>query len=345
MNSSQRALALALFGAVVGACPPARGAAGACVGVTVDADGGVRNRWPALADDVRGAFAARADVDACARVKLTGSSAITAEVVLPDHRVASRSVSRPEDVVPTLEGLLVVPREAAEASPAPVATAVIAAPRGAAPDVAPPPRPAPDVTPAVARAAPPSNDALPSTPDHANPAFRDREGAFGIELSAAVAARLGDGQRSVGFGLRSYVEVARWLIGFEGRLDQYSGASSGSANAALALSALGGRRFELESLALDLVAGPSLGVTGNSEVAVARADARPPPVQAPEHGSRAAPRLLAAATLHFNRRSTFRTFVGVEGDVAMTSRPAPTDAAELPSWTVGLALGGTVGTR
>src|SRR5882757_5481368 len=59
------------------------------------------SRWPELPGRIHEAFDSRDDVDTCARIKLTLTDALlVVQVVLPDGRRASRSVSRQEDVIP-----------------------------------------------------------------------------------------------------------------------------------------------------------------------------------------------------------------------------------------------------
>jgi hypothetical protein len=56
--------------------------------------------------------------------------------------------------------------------------------------------------------------------------------------------------------------------------------------------------------------------------------------------------LLLGARVNFGALSTLRAFVGVDGELG-PSRAEPTDvpgAPRLPVWTLGLALGATVGT-
>jgi hypothetical protein len=57
-------------------------------------------------------------------------------------------------------------------------------------------------------------------------------------------------------------------------------------------------------------------------------------------------RLLLGARLGFSPRSVFRTFVGIDGEVGPTqaSNDDVSASARLPSFSVGLALGATVGT-
>ena len=101
--------ALAAFGTsrAFAADPP-------CSPIAVAVDASVRARWPQLSWQVRQAFEARTDIDPCARVELAmNEGSIAVAVTLPDGRSASRQVSGREDVLPTLEALLLVPRPAA----------------------------------------------------------------------------------------------------------------------------------------------------------------------------------------------------------------------------------------
>ena len=80
---------------------------------------------------IRAAIDGRDDADRCARIAIRlERAAIVVTVVLPDGRAASRSVSRGDDVVPTLEALLLLPRpdaRAPDAAPAGPAAPVRAA--------------------------------------------------------------------------------------------------------------------------------------------------------------------------------------------------------------------------
>lgn len=87
------------------------GSALACPKVTLQTDDDFSQRWPNLPERIRGALAGREGIDTCARVKLgVDGKRIRVEVVLEDGRSASRSLQRSEDVIPTLEALLFVPR-------------------------------------------------------------------------------------------------------------------------------------------------------------------------------------------------------------------------------------------
>jgi hypothetical protein len=291
----------------------------------------VNERWPELAARVREALATRADIDACAQVALTAIDAsISVLVTLPDGRTAARPAARPEDVVPTLEALLIVP------------AAEVQAP---APEPQPAPSPAQD-TPANL----PRSIAMQSGPD---PSSRLR-----IELSIMSTARVGDSVTSLGLGALALLDVSQWLVGFEGRADRYDYADGSPAGGALELAALAGGRFPLGSVALDLIAGPALALGGESSVTIARSARSSVPdagaggtesiVRESGTGRAAVPRLVLKAHVGFGARSVVRGFVGVNGELGPADGPAanrPRDGAQrLPAWTVGLALGATVGT-
>ncbi len=334
-----------------------------CSPMAVDADARVRGLWPAAAEHVREAFDARDDIDTCARVRLriggASDAAIVVQVILPDGRAASRAVARREDVVPTLEALLLVPRqpEAESASgsfepPVEIQVEVPGAstgPTSSLPGIGlqgvqasgTPPVPERDVLTRVPQAVP---------------------GRLGIELSVATGARIGDGQASVGVGALSFLDIRGWLIGFEGRLDRYQGIGGDSGSqaprdmAALELAALGGRRFRFGTLALDLVTGPALALQGASRTTVARvATNTPTPTGSvttdtlTSTSNSAVPRLVAGARLSFRARSVLRPFLGFDAEIdplaPFVDNNDPGNVLHrLPVWTVGLALGATVGT-
>src|SRR5258708_629173 len=105
-----------LSGALVAlGASPAFGADPPCSSIAVAVDASTRARWPELPGQVRQAFQTRTDIDACARRQITlNAGSIVIGVILPDGRSALRQVSRREDVLPTLEALLLVPRSAPE---------------------------------------------------------------------------------------------------------------------------------------------------------------------------------------------------------------------------------------
>jgi len=309
--------------------PPALATDRACSPMAIEAGA---SRWPELPRRVHEAFDSRDDIDACARIKLTWMDGlIVVQVVLPDGRRASRSVSRREDVLPTLEGLLLVPDRSGPPPPAPV---VEASP------------PTPSVLLKIDVSPRDSQEALKG----ATKGPADASGRLGIELSVAAGARIGDGQAGIGLGALSFLDVAGWLVGFEGRVDSYQRIESGPPpTGALELAALGGRRFRFGSLALDLVAGPALALRGLAETSRTQVASGSMVNTVPETRSRndTAARLLLGTRLNFGGRSTLRTFVGVDGEFSPARSPAdnlPRDEHRLPVWTIGIAFGATVGT-
>jgi hypothetical protein len=307
-------------------------AAPVCAPVAVATDANVRRRWPDLPEQIQRAFELRDDVDACARIDITiTGAAVVLKVTLPDGRTAARTVSRREDVLAALEALLLLPE-----------TGVVAAPP------APPTKPGTPAKPA--RAAPPGRlDATVSSPP---PLAPDRGSLLRIELGLGLEARAGDGQMGAGVGVASFVELAHWLFGFQARIDHYqliaggdNAMTAGTSSIALELDALFGHRFDLGASTLDLVAGPALAMHGNVSMTApangAMAQASPPP---DEQGL---PRLLVSSRLTFRARSLLRTFVQLDGEIGRRHSPpeALPDQAALPAWTVGLAIGATVGTR
>jgi hypothetical protein len=176
-----------------------------------------------------------------------------------------------------------------------------------------------------------------------------------VELSVATGARVGDGQTSLGLGALSFLDLSGWLVGFEGRFDRYQkvgdqksatpndaqGPPDG-ASAALELAVLGGRRVRLGSVALDFLVGPAAALQGTSTSQVqTQAGTRT------QSSSSTVPRLLAAFRLNLAASATLHPFVGLDGELgpARAGDDAPPGAPRLPIWTLGLALGATVGTR
>jgi hypothetical protein len=329
--------------------------------MAIEADASVTARWPGLLRHVREAFDARDDIDRCARVTLTlGAAAsgrrvdrtpalspfesIAVEVELPDGRFASRSVSRPEDLAPTLEALLLLPRRDAQVPTTPVASGSGLS----SPTIAPPGVPgvsSPSTADVPVHHAPtiPTYDASPSS----TPA----QGHLRVELSLEAGARFGDGQSSVGVGALSFLDLSAWLVGFEGRLDRYrklAGPSAGDAQgppdgaaAALELAVLGGRRVRLDGLALDFLLGLAAAVQGTTT-----SQTQTPTGTITRSSSSDVPRLLLASRLNVGARSTVHTFVSIDGELGPTRAGGDVvpGAPRLPIWTLGLALGATVGT-
>jgi hypothetical protein len=332
---------------------PAFAGGPSCVAVVVQAADPVSARWSGLPAEVREAFEARDDIDRCARVQLTLGSgpAVTMEVTLPDGRSAIRTVTRRDDVLPTLEALLLVPQDS-EPPQTPALEPPEVAPSPAGPVAggtsAPPPG-----TPAAGTPRIPSGSTL-AAPDRDTASPGDPPGHLRIELSLVTGARLGDGQAGVGLGAFSLLDLSGWLLGFEGRADHYTALSGATPSASvLELAVLGGRRFRFRSLALDLVAGLAGVLQGTTTFsrAVPAPDASggagADPGASSSSSSGAAPRLLLGARVNFSARSTLHTFVGIDGELG-APRAGNDDLPEvprLPLWTLGLALGATVGTR
>jgi len=300
----------------------------------VEIDPMVRARWRDLPERIKGALDGRDDIDRCARITLRlRQSTILVEVVLLDGRTTSRSLTRGEDVVPTLEALLLLP--VAEALPsiteslAPVAEAarlskpIDASARAAAPVTS-------TVTfvattsPAVAQAAPTS-----------------------LEFSLATAALVGDGQAGVSLAALTFFQFRGWLLGFRAAADHYQSIVGPSTSAeAIELGLQAGRRFRFEHTALDLVVGPALAGRGlgSQEAVRVQAGSNSSPPIASNDGPWT--RLLAGARVTFRTQSLLRTFAGVEGELELTraATSAEIGPAQPPGWTVGLVLGATVGT-
>lgn len=338
MNSCKPATLPALAALLAGLCPRALPAAErSCPAIAVEPDAGFRGRFPDLLERIQNELSVQADIDACAHVGLRlQGEAIGVSVALPDGRAAARSVTRSEDVMPTLQALLLVP------DPAP-ATATAPSPRRE-----PPARPQRAVPPAVET----------NQRDVPPPVTAARQ--LGFELSLISGARIGDGQFGYGAGALSFLEIKSWLIGFEGRADGYRSIHGGDPETALELAILAGKRVDFGSVALDLTAGPAMAMKGIafSQTESAQVQGMPGTVPAPPPGPRTepstgpVPRLLVGARLGFRPRSVFRTFVGIDGELGPAqaqAEPLPygteVSSPRMPTFTVGLALGATVGTR
>jgi hypothetical protein len=312
------------------------GAEHGCLAATVQADARFRERFPDLLARVRDDIAARADIDTCARVELhlEPDAGIRLLVTLPDGRTASRNVTRTDDIVPTLQALLLVPEPPR-------------APQPVLPQTTPPP-------PALQR--PGSDEALRVTSPRPLASSR----AVGVELSVITSARIGDNQLGYGVGALSFLELQGWLAGFEGRVDAYQPMQGGDRQSVLELGVLAGKRLAFERVALDLVTGPAIAMSGFSiggseTVAVRQNTAGTPPATTtpasapPQPPTGASSRWRFAARLGFSPRSVFRTFVGVDGEVGLTQS---TDAdagvnppvARLPNYSIGVGVGATLGT-
>lgn len=303
----------------------ARAAEPACSSILVEADPAVRDHWPALRDRVRVAFQDRSDVDACACVRLgMAGGSITVEVSLPDGRSAAR-LAPVEDVIPMLEALLLVPRLVPIVVAAPIATATKQTATT-------------EVHQVISSSG--TGHGEPTTSAERPPS------RFAVELSLAVSAHIGDGQTSESVGAASFLDLAGWLAGFQGRADRYSGTAGGDPpDGALEIGMLAGRRFRVRAVSLDLVAGPAIALRGMSRMATAPVGAGGMMRTVTESSSSngLVPRLLFGGRLNLGARSVMRTFLGVDGELGASGPVPPGATRGLPSWTVGLALGVTVG--
>lgn len=299
-----------------------------CPAIVVEAEPAVTARWPGLPDAVRGAFETRDDVDRCAQVTLTVRDGIIGiDVALPDGRSAHRSASRREDVVPALQALLLVPEEEAPSDPSEPTPAASAE------------SPVPELEVPSTTASLPAREAPASAP--ASPSSHLR-----IELSALTGARIGDGRAGVLLGAVSFLDVSGWLVGFSGSVARYGVLGGGESAGALELALLGGRRFRFGTMALDLTAGPAAAYQGTTTFETTQPAGTRSQTQSGSVSS-TVPRLLLEARLAFAALSTVHTFVGIDGDVGPAQSPDASllpNAPRLPTWTLGLALGATVGT-
>jgi hypothetical protein len=278
-------------------------------------------------------------------LRLATHDRVAVSVALPDGRTASRSGITRIDVIPTLQALLLLP-EPMVVTPVDTETEH---PPAESPPLHSDARPA-TVPPLAAQS---HHQAHPVSvargAQDTLPAATGAERALGVELSILSGARLGDGQYAYGAGALSFLELKSWLIGFQGRLDAYRAVSGGDPETALELGALLGKRVYFESGALDFTAGPAVAMKGLafSETVAVRSDGMPPPPTRSDPSTGPVPRLLLGARWGFAPRSAFRTFVGVDGELgpARGDPDRPPMSARLPVFSLGLALGGTVGTR
>jgi hypothetical protein len=328
-----RAVSLSLILGSVGVAGPVL----ACPKLALQAEDELSRRWPDLTERIQSALAGREGIDTCARVKLAArGTAIQVEVILEDGRSASRSVQRSEDVIPTLEALLFVPRT--EALPPEPESELEPEPESES-------EPQPNQKPPTRRPAIAARPALRwtererKTPGRVDEYPADR---LGIEVALVTGARVGDGQTCVTLGALGLVDVSSALVGLQARANGYSPTvprDPGESQDTLELAALGGHRTRFGALALDLLAGPAMVFDAGGSNTTGPADGPEPRA---EPG--VVPRFLLASHLNFATRSVLRGFIGVEGDVGPTSGGDDTPP-HLPAWTVGLALGAAIGTR
>jgi hypothetical protein len=306
-----------------------------CPAIVVEARPAVTARWPGLADMVRAAFEKRDDVDRCAQVTLTlRDGVIGIDVALPDGRSAHRSASRREDVVPALQPLLLVPEEAPSE------------PTEESKESTPPAPPA-AASPARPETKMPATSVFIPVRETPASAPASQPGHLRIELSALTGARIGDGRAGVLLGAVSFLDVSGWLVGFGGSVQRYRALDGPDSAGALELALLGGRRFRFGTMALDLTAGPAAAYQGTSTFETTQPAGTGTQTSQSGSVSSTVPRLLLEARLAFGALSTLHTFVGIDGDVGPAQSPDASqlpNAPRLPTWTLGLALGATVGT-
>lgn len=313
-----------------------------CAQLEVKGDAAVLQSWPELPGRVRNWFSTRPDIDPCAHVEVAmAEPGLEVRVVLKDGRVASRRVSGRDEIIPTLEALLLVPRKEASnsANDAPAGSSSVAHDEATEEAEEPSPlskKPAGTNRPATARSSPPPQKRASAAPVESSDSHR------GIEFSAFAGWRLGDGQKCIGLGAMSLVDLDDWLLGFAGRADIYS-TMGGEQLSTLQLAMLGGHRFRFEAVSFDLIAGPAIVVREDSNPS-----AHPVGVSGGNGDNPSAvPRLLLASHVNFPSSSVLRGFVGFEAEFGSTGVSDASDvdsAPHLPAWMVGFALGGTVGT-
>ncbi len=343
-----------LLGALLAALCGSAAAEPRSCGLSFSADAAVQRRWPALLRETQAALSNRPELDACARIELSvAGEGITLEVLLADGRSAVRSGLRAVDVVPTLEALLGVPTSseallggstqpdaalepATTTEPRPLDSAT--APRDPRPEAtAAPLSPEPSLTGEPSRF--PAGTNVPSLRDSGGSRIQS---GLGLELGAVTSARVGmSDYSSLSLGLLGLVNASRWLVGFQGRVTEYAWNPSpeyGDSFGTLELGALGGRRFELGTWALDVLAGPALSLeAGSTNVS---GHAGPASGRSEESTTFVVPRVILASHLTWNSRSALRGFVGFEGEAGFAA-----DSAEhqLPPWMFGVAVGAVVG--
>jgi hypothetical protein len=296
---------------------------------TVEADPAFTARFPELLERISTDLSSRPDLDTCAHVflRVTSSAAIQISVMLPDGRRTTRDGVQPDDLLPTLQALLLVPRPSAAPEPT---------------EHRPVPHPIPRLR--------------PLGPVGPTPRERDRAPAtagartFGIELSLLGGPRMGEGQLAVGLGAHSLLEAHGFLFGFTSRVDRYQTPLS-DPEMALELGLLGGKRLHFASFALDLVLGPTVAMKGfalSETVAVQMGPDRPvqPPPIGEDPSTGPVPRVLLGAHAGFTPRSVVRSFVGLQGSIGPGRGDDSPNAgsAHFPIFALGLVLGGTVGT-
>jgi hypothetical protein len=260
-----------------------------------------RTKWQTLRANLSEHLQTLRDVDRCAQLTLRAvADTLVLDVRTGDGRLASRPVENEAQLLRASEALLTLPPKPASA---PLAASTAENP--------PPDRPvrAPSSTPRV-------------------------------ELGTAAAARLGGQPLFIAGGVAGFAQVAvePWLLGVSARWDITTGllGEPSLMDYYLMSTAVGvhvGRRFELESVALDVLLGPNLVLE------IQDADDRNRDIG----GSAADVRIDLGARLSGPRRSSWRAFGSADVEVsparlAKEHFVAPS-LPPLPSFSFGLALG------
>jgi hypothetical protein len=193
--------------------------------------------WESAASQLKNDLKSLGELDRCAVVTLLPAGAeMIVQVVLADGRSAVRHVRRAEDLVSTIEALLLLPPAAAYDSPP-----------------APPPAMAPEPTPET------STIGSRSAPTQHTPA------AAQVELGFGGNARTSGTPLFWGAGAMFVAQLALdgWLIGTEGHWDVFDApvtlVTPGGFNMqTVGIGAAAGRRIENGALRFDILVGPEL---------------------------------------------------------------------------------------
>lgn len=169
----------------------------ACKDERVQVEGALSDQWLDAVIRLCDALAKMNDVDPSARLHIAQSDAdLVVGAVVADGRVAVRRVQAPEELLPTVEALVVLPAQSAETATAPAVPA------------APPASPPPLVAPAPERIAAPA----PSAP--AAQRLRIEVGAEAVGRIARAPTYL-----SAGFELYAGLRTGAWLLALSVRFD------------------------------------------------------------------------------------------------------------------------------
>lgn len=297
-----------------------------CAGVVVNASPQVVSAWPDLPRKIAETLASRPAIDTCAHVRLSKAErAIDIDVRLVDGRVAARSVPSIDDVIPALEGLLLMPEFEPEAPVIEQQAPSIEREESEAPVVE---RQEPAPASEQPRRLRPDSGLSDSGVATAEPS------AVSFELSAITGLRGGDGPTSGSLGAVALLNMWDWLLAFDGRAHAIHAANT------LEVTLTAGHRFSPGSLELDVLLGLAAEARGPDHVregAVA-IDAEPRPDGEPW--------FYVASRLHLAPRSALGLFIGVE---ALSGVMGPEDVGPErlqgeDVWMAGIVAGATVGT-